>query len=170
LNGNRINPLSSENQFKIITMKNLVLILVLLVTAFNVQSQNMSYYWAEMVPSIEGSRSYEQRGSPDLFPITAYFEIDSNSLKNDSISIKIHFISFTDSSSLFFITTLGLFSKYPLNDKRRDVYLVDKYVMELDSIPMDSNWIKVHRSGGLMITQVTACNTSRNVGVFPVIE
>lgn len=138
--------------------------------AIGQDGSGMTYYWSSLVQSIEGSRSYEKRSSPDLFPLTAWIEIDSNSLKNDSIAMRIHLVSISDSSSRFFMSTLFLSSRSSLNDNRRDVYLVDKYILELSARPTVSDWIKVHRSGGIMITQSTACSTRVNVGIFPVME
>ena len=140
-------------------------ILSFLIT-ISAQAQEFSYAWNELVMSVKGNSSFEQRGSPDLMPFKAYVEIKDEPIQNGFIQVKIHFLKFIDTSSVYSIGTLDLFEKSAENDKRRDIYYFQNDSKEIFKEVKSTDWIRVKASGGIIITQATECGLFKEYGIF----
>jgi|GEM_PF-3238286 len=133
----------------------------------NSYGQEMGYYWSKLVESIEGSSSYEQRSIHEGSPLSLWLEIDSSTVNNDSVRVRVHFIeALKGCGSNYTLGTLVLHSRSASNDSRRDIYIYDKFVSTVSDFPSTSSWMMVARDGAVIIIELQDCGISREFGLF----
>lgn len=133
-------------------------------------AQEMTYYWAKLVESIEGSSSFEKRSNHEGSPMSLWLEIDSNLVGGDSINVRVHFTSvLNECESNYTLGTLYLHSRFQGDDRRRDVYVRDKFVTQVLSFPSTSPWMTIAKDGAVIITEIYDCGVKRVFGLFPIV-